>query len=144
LKFDNRREITQEQNGYYQTKPFLDKSHSTQFRLISSFGNGRYRVYSPISSTQCKGDAYLSLTRRMIVRLLRTGDCLSDTRLSFSLREISTILTGVGLKTSLNFISKQKNKPVIFNSIPLTLKTVECLRKLKVIFPLFDERLLIR
>ena len=144
LKFDNRREITQKQNGYHQTKPFYDKSHSTQFRLISSFGNGRYRIYSPISATHCKGDAYLSLTRRMIVRLLRTGDYLTDVKLSFSLREISMILSEIGLKTSLNFISKQKNKPVILNSIPLTPKTVECLRKLKVIFPFFEERLLIR
>jgi len=144
LKFDNRREITRELNGYHQTKPFYDKTHSTQFRLISSFGNGRYRTYSPISSTQCKGDAYLSLTRRMIVRLLRSGDYLSDTRLSFSRGEISKVLLEIGLKTSLNFISKQKNKPVILNSIPLTLKTLACLDKLKVIFPFFNERILLR
>lgn len=144
LKFDNRREIVHELDGYHQTKPFYDKSHSAQFRLISGFGNGRYRIYSPISSTQCKGDAYLSLTRRMVVRLLRVGDYLSDDRLSFSRLEISKLLSEIGLKTSLNFISKQKNKPVIFNSIPSTPKTLDCLRKLKVIFPSFNECLLIR
>jgi len=72
LRFDNRREITVEHNEYHQTKPYYHKNNSVQNRLISSLGSGRYRIYSPISSTQCKGDAYLDLTRRMLVRLLRT------------------------------------------------------------------------
>jgi len=72
LRFDNRREITIEKNGYHQTKPYLHKNNSVRDRLVSGFGIGRYRIYSPISSTHCKGDAYLDLTRRMIVRLLRT------------------------------------------------------------------------
>jgi len=71
LRFDNRREITVEKNGYHLTKPYLHKNNSVQNRLVSSLGSGRYRLYSPISSTQCKGDAYLDLTRRMLVRLLR-------------------------------------------------------------------------
>jgi len=72
LKFDNRREITVDCHGYHQTKPYLHKNNSIQNRHVSSFGTSRYRVYSPVSSTQCKGDAYLDLTRRMLVRLLRT------------------------------------------------------------------------
>jgi len=72
LRFDNRREITVAHNGYHQTKPYYHKNNSVQNRLISSLGSGRYRIYSPISSTHCKGDAYLDLVRRMLVRLLRT------------------------------------------------------------------------
>ena len=143
MRYDNRREITQECTGYHQTKPFKDKTHCVQSRLIAGFGGMRYRHYSPVSSSQLKGDAYLFLVRRMVVRLLRTDHFLvHNTPLSRT--EISLILKKIGLRTSLNFISKQKNLNVILNSIPSTPKTLECLKKLQVLFPSFDHNILIR
>ena len=145
LKYDNRREITVETNSYYETKPFTDRGICIQSRLISSFGSGRYRMYSPISASQCKGDAYLNLTRRMLVRLLRTDHVfLGVKHQDFSRMDICKILNEIGLKTTLNFISKQKDARIILNSIPATPKTLECLRKLHVVFPSFDPGILIR
>jgi len=144
LRYDNRREITNECTGYHQTNPFKDKSHSMQSRLIAGFGGMRYRIYSPVSSSHTRGDAYLNLTRRMVVRLLRTDNFLLDNNTHFSRLEISKILKKIGLNTSLNFISKQKNLCVILNSIPSTPKTLECLKKFHVLFPFFDYNMLIR
>jgi len=143
LRYDNRREITQECKGYHQTKPFNDKTHSVQSRLIAGFGGIRYRIYSPVSSCQTKGDAYLSLTRRMVVRLLRTDNFFIN-HPQLSRLEIALILKKIGLRSSLNFISKQKNLSVILNSIPPTPKTLECLKNLQVLFPSFDYNILIR
>ena len=139
LKFDNRREVTIEHETFSETKPFIHSANSIQARLISSFGSGRYRVYSPISSTQCKGDAYLSLTKRMLVRVLRNGCSVNLERC-----EIARIMKEIGLSCSLNFISKQKDRSVIFYSIPQTKKTMECLMKFTVVYPFFDVNLLIR
>jgi len=135
LKFDNRREIVEDHGTFCSTKPFVNSINSIQARLISSFGSGKYRVYSPISSTQCKGDAYLHLTRRMIVRLLR--DFLTRS-------EIRKIMKEIGLPCTLNFISKQKGRKVILNSVPMTEKTFECLKKLTLIYPEFKPEILIR
>jgi len=117
------------------TKPFENSITSIQARLISKLGSGKYRVYSPISSTQCKGDAYLHLTRRMVVRLLR--DFLKRS-------EIRKIMKEIGLPCTLNFISKQKGRKVILNSVPSTEKTLESLKKLTKIFPEFKPEILIR
>ena len=143
LRYDNRREITLDCKGYHQTKPFKDKTHSIQSRLIAGFGGNRYRVYSPVSSSQLKGDAYLNLTRRMVVRLLRTDSFLVS-HTAFTRKDIYLVLKKIGLRTSLNFISKQKNLSVILNSIPSTPKTIECLKNLQLLFPSFDCNALIR
>ena len=123
------------------TKPFIHSLNSTQNRMISSLGTGRYRKYSPISKTHCKGDAYLSLTRRMIVRLLRDEELI---QLKLTRLDIFKILKEIGLKCSLNFISKQKGKLPIYNSIPSTQKTLLYLKNLKVIFPNFNPCFLLR
>ena len=141
LKYDNRREITDCKGTYHETKPFIHCLNSTQNRMISGLGSGRYRKYSPISKTQCKGDAYLALTRRMIVRLLRDTEL---TNLKLNRLDILKILKEIGLNCSLNFISKQRGKPPIYNSIPSTQKTLVCLNKLKIIFPNFNPEILLR
>jgi len=141
LKFDNRREITECKGTYHITKPFIHNLNSSQNRLIASLGTGRYRKYSPISKTHCKGDAYLTLTRRMIVRVLRDPVLI---QLELKRMDISIIMKEIGLKCSLNFISKQKGKVPIYNSIPSTEKTLVCLRKLKLIFPFFKTEILLR
>jgi len=132
LKFDNRREVTVEHETYSETKPFISCTSSKQARLISSFGSGRFRIYSPISSTQCRGDAYLYLTRRMLVRVIKN-------EFPFLKRcEVALIMKDLGLPCTLNFISKQKERKPIFNSIPHTQKTLEILKKFKVKFPGFN------
>jgi len=131
------------QGTYHKTKPHLDKNSSLLTRKISSFGASRYSLYSPVSSTQCKGDAYLSLTKRMLVRLLKNDCCLLGLT-QVSRLEIQKILKELGLKCTLNFISKQQDKKFIFNSIPTTQKTLEVLEKWSVMFPSFDKRILIR
>jgi len=141
LKFDNRREITECKGTYHITKPFIHCLNSSQNRLIASLGGGRYRKYSPISKTHCKGDAYLTLTRRMIVRLLRDEELI---HVKLNRLDIFKVLKNIGLKGSLNFISKQKGKKPIFNSIPSTEKTLVCLKKLNVLFPNLDPRILLR
>jgi len=146
LKFDNRREITVDCNGYHQTKPYLHKNNSIQNRHVSTFGTSRYRVYSPVSSTQCKGDAYLDLTRRMLVRLLRTDwKLLNEPGFhQLSRIEIQKLLKKTGLVCSKNFISKQKGLHVIFNSIPTTPKTKKVLENFSVIFSNFNVKTLVR
>jgi len=139
LKFDNRREVTIEHETFSETKPFIHSTNSNQARLISSFGSGRFRVYSPISSTQCKGDAYLFLTKRMLVRVLRTDNSLGLKRF-----EIARIMKEIGLPCSLNFISKQKDRCIIHNSIPQTEKTLKILKKFSVAYPFIDINGLIR
>lgn len=143
LKYDNRREITENMGTYHVTKPYLEKSSSVLARKISGFGTSRYSVYSPVSSTQCKGDAYLHLTRRMLVRILK-NDCGLLNINKISRLEIQRILKQVGLRCTLNFISKQQNKKFIFNSIPHTPKTIKVLEKFMVVFPSFDKRILLR
>ena len=141
LKYDNRREITDCKGTFHITKPFVHCLNSSQNRLIASLGAGRYRKYSPISKTHCKGDAYLSLTRRMITRLLRDQDLI---QIKLTRLDILRVLKEIGLKSSLNFISKQKGKLLIYNSIPSTEKTLVCLRKLNVLFPNLNPELLLR
>jgi len=143
LKFDNRREIDQQYDFYHTTKPYLNKNSSDLARKISGLGNSRYSLYSPVSSTQCKGDAYLSLTRRMLVRLLK-NDSLMIGLEKVSRLEIQKILKELGLKCTLNFISKQQDKKLIFNSIPPTNKTLEILEKFEIVFPSFEKRMLLR
>ena len=143
LKFDNRREIVEDHGTYCTTKPFVHSFNSVQARLISSFGSGKYRVYSPISSTQCKGDAYLTLTRRMLVRILR-DDLSQNLKLNLNRSEIARVMGEIGLSCSLNFISKQKDRKVIYNSIPPTEKTLVVLEKFNRVFPSFDKNLFLR
>jgi len=143
LRFDNRREIVEDHGTYCTTKPFVHSNNSIQARLISKFGSGKYRSYSPISSTQCKGDAYLTLTRRMLVRFLR-DDLTQNLKLNLTRSEIARIMKEIGLSCSLNFISKQKNRKVIYNSIPPTEKTLIVLEKFNLLFPSFDKNLLLR
>jgi len=143
LKFDNRREIDNHFDSYHTTKPHLEKSSSLLARKISGFGTSRYSMYSPVSSTQCKGDAYLSLTRRMLVRLLK-NDCTLLGLKKVTRLEIQKILKELGLKCTLNFISKQQDKKFIFNSIPHTNKTIVILENFTVVFPTFDKRILLR
>jgi len=143
LKYDNRREIDGVIETYHTTKPYLDKNSSILARKISSFGSARYSIYSPVSSTQCKGDAYLSLTRRMLVRLLK-NDCGILGLKKVSRSNIQKILNQIGLRCTLNFISKQQDKKFIYNSIPTTHKTLTILEKFVVVFPLFEKRILLR
>lgn len=143
LSFDNRREITKNHGSYHETKPFLHAQNSILYRKIAGLGSGRYRLYSPISSTQCKGDAYLALTKRMIVRLLRENPSYLKSQ-SLSRLEIQKITKEIGLPCTLNFISKQKEKPFIFNSIPSTEKTKAILKNLSVVFPSLDISILLR
>jgi len=140
LKFDNRREITIEKNGYFETKPYKNTISASQNRLIAGLGTRRFRLYNPVSSNQLSGDAYLNLTRRMIVRILRNG----QTGYSFSRLEVFTLMKQLGLPCTKNFISKQKDLFFIYNSIPKTEKTLDILRKFSVIFPHFDINALLR
>jgi len=143
LKFDNRREISALVENYHTTKPYLEKSSSILARKISGFGSSRYSLYSPVSSTQCKGDAYLSLLRRMLVRLLKNDSEFLGIK-QLSRLEIQKILKELGLSCTLNFISKQQNKKFIYNSIPHTHKTLVILEKFMVVFPSFDKRIFLR
>lgn len=143
LKFDNRREISKKEGTYHTTKPYLEKTSSVLARKISGFGSARYSLYSPVSSTQCKGDAYLTLTRRMLVRLLKNDSKMIGLE-KVSRLEIQKILKELGLRCTLNFISKQQDKKFIFNSIPSTQKTIKVLESFTVVFPTFDKRIFLR
>jgi len=143
LKFDNRRVVVASGREYHETRPYLEKTSCIQARLISSFGTSRYSVYSPISSTQCKGDAYLSLTRRMLVRLLKNDSKLLET-VEVTRVDIQKILKNIGLTCTLNFISKQKDKKFIYNSIPITQKTLKVLEDFTLVFPSFEKSMLLR
>jgi len=136
LKFDNRREITHQENNYFHTKPFVHMQNSMQARLIASFGSNRFRIYSPISNSHCRGDAYLSLSRRTIVRFLRIQD--------FSRGEIYNIMKQISLPCTKNFISKQKGLDPILNSLPNTQKIKTILENLSVLFPQFKPNLFLR
>ena len=142
LKFDNRRIVLESENEYHETRPYQEKTSCIQSRLISNFGSARYSLYSPISSTQCKGDAYLSLLRRMLVRLLKNDSVLTGVVLTRT--DIQKILKSVGLSCTLNFISKQKDKKFIYNSIPATQKTLKVLELFTIVFPSFEKRMLLR
>ena len=143
LKFDNRRVVIPSEQDYHDTKPHLEKTVCVQSRLISGFGTARYSMYSPVSSSQCKGDAYLSLTRRMLVRLLKNDSSLIGVT-KVTRIDIQKILKNIGLSCTLNFISKQRNKKFIYNSIPITQKTLSVLEKFSVVFPTFEKRILLR
>jgi len=142
LKFDNRRIVLESEKEYHETRPYQEKTSCIQARLISNFGSARYSLYSPISSTQCKGDAYLSLLRRMLVRLLKNDSGLIGAVLTRG--DIQKILKSIGLSCTLNFISKQKDKKFIYNSIPATLKTLKVLESFTLVFPSFEKRMLLR
>jgi len=75
----------------------------------------------------------------MLVRVLRTSHPLKLKRF-----EIARIMKKIGLPCSLNFISKQKDRCVIHNSIPQTEKTLEILKKFSVAYPFYDINILIR
>lgn len=128
---------------YHETRPYLEKTSCIQARLISGFGTARYSMYSPISSTQCKGDAYLSLLRRMLVRLLKNDSRILGVE-KVTRIEIQKILKNVGLTCTLNFISKQQDKKFIYNSIPTTPKTLQILEDFSIVFPSFEKSILIR
>jgi len=136
LKFDNRREITLQENSYFQTKPFVHMQNSMQARLIASLGSIRFRLYSPISNSHCKGDAYLGLSRRTLVRFLRLQ--------GLSRGEIYNVMKQITLPCTKNFISKQKGLYPILNSLPNTQKIKTILENLSVLFPQFKPNLFLR
>jgi len=136
LKYDNRREITYQENSYFQTKPFVHMQNSMQARLIASFGSIRFRVYSPISNSHCRGDAYLGLSRRTLVRFLRIQ--------GFNRGEVFNVMKQISLPCTKNFISKQKGLYPILNSLPNTQKIKNVLENLSVLFPQFKPNLFLR
>jgi len=107
------------------------------FRGISTLGTKK-------TVGKSVGDAYVSLTKRMLVRI-----CLSDP-LSFGVKENLTrgevlkIMKVIGVNTLPNFLSKQKGLLPHYNSLPATKKVMGILLKFKCIFPDFPVDLIVR
>ena len=137
MRYDNRREIIHG-DGYHSSKPFDSIQKCLFFRNLSLLGTKKNVVGKVL------GDAYVSLTKRMLVRI-----CLSDP-LTFGVKEnltrgeILKIMKVIGVKTLPNFLSKQKGLSPQQNSLPSTKKVMEVLQKFKCIFPDFPVDLLLR
>jgi len=90
------------------------------------------------------GDAYVTLTKRMLVRICLTKPLPYGVKENLTRSEVLKIMSAVGVKTLPNFLSKQKGLLPQQNSLPSTKKVMEILLKFKCIFPDFPIELLIR
>ena len=90
------------------------------------------------------GDAYVSLTKRMLVRICLTEPLPFGVKENLTRSEVLKIMSVLGVKTLPNFLSKQKGLLPQRNSLPPTKKVMEILLKFKCVFPDFPIEHLIR
>jgi len=140
LRYDHRREIIPGGEGYHRSKPYKNKKECSFYRdLADLLTKSKSR-----STGTLKGDAYLCLLKRMLVRI-----CMNDP-LSFGVKEkltrieIIRIMGAVGLKTLPNFLSKQRDLYPLYHSVPASPSVLKVMEKFKCIFPDFPEELLLR
>jgi len=133
LRYDNRRSLIKTGESYYLSKPYKTITECSYHRNLSKVLN--YPKYESVGNL--KGDAYLSLTKRMLVRICLNKALEYGIQEKLPRGEIQKILSLVGLKVLPNFFSKQRKLDPIPFSLPRTQKIIEILQKFKCIFPDF-------
>jgi len=140
LRYDHRREIIPSSDGYHKSKPFKDKKECGFYRdLADLFSKSKIKATGSL-----KGDAYLCLLKRMLVRICMNDPLTFGVNENLSRVEILRIMNSVGLKTLPNFLSKQKALFPIYHSVPASPSVLKVLEKFKCVFPDFPEELLLR
>lgn len=137
LRYDNRREIIRG-DGYHSSRPFDSIQKCLFFRGISVLS------IKNKSLGKVSGDAYVSLTKRMLVRICLSDPLTYGVKENLTRGEILKIMRVIGVKTLPGFLSKQKGLPAHQNSLPSTKKVMDILLKFKCIFPDFPVELLLR
>lgn len=139
LRYDNRRLLQKTGESYYLSKPYKTLNECSYHRNLSKVLN--YPKYESVGSL--RGDAYVSLTKRMLIRICLNKALEYGVQEKLPRDEIQKILGVVGLKVLPNFFSKQRKLDPIPHSLPRTQKVLEILQKFKCIFPDFPiERIL--
>jgi len=140
LRYDHRREIIPGDEGYHKSKPFSNKKECSFYRdLADLLSKSRLKATGTL-----KGDAYLSLLKRMLVRICMNDPLTFGVKEELSRIEIIRLMKVVGLKTLPNFLSKQKDFLPIYHSVPASPAVLKVLEKFKCVFPDFPEELILR
>jgi hypothetical protein len=140
LLFDNRREIIEEpdfnkQDTYFKTKPFKDVLTCKLAREIGGLHKNKFSTLDHINTNTGNKDSFKKICVRMIIRLLyQRPDILGLNSLSIDRKTCQEILQMLKIQVSLNYISQQKSKSFISNSVPSVEATRDLLNKLKEIF----------
>jgi len=142
LRYDHRREIVKNsvKNSYHFSKPYRNLQECKMYRELAEMINKP--KHNSIGSL--KGDAYLSILKRMLVRICMTDPLTFGVKENLSRVEIIRLMNTLGLKTLPNFLSKQRGLKPIYNSIPPSPQVLSKLIKFKQIFTDFPIELLIR
>ena len=144
LKYDNRRLIKGYKDGFYSSIPHVNVNSCRLARSISSLSSNRYNKYYPLNLVKSDGRTYLSLTKRMLVRVLLNSSSFLKTDRSFERSEIVEIMGALGVKCLKDYVSKQRHAYPIPKSLPATDEIRSILKRFKDLFPSFDINYLLR
>jgi len=144
LKYDNRRLIKDCFDGFYSSIPHVNVDSCRLARSISSLSSNRYNKYYPLNLVKSDGRTYLSLTKRMLVRVLLNSPSVLKIDRSFDRSEIVEIMGLLGIKCLKDYVSKQRLAYPIPKSLPATDEIRSILEKFKGLFPSFDIYYLLR
>jgi len=144
LKYDNRRLIKDCIEGFYSSIPHVNVNSCRLARSISSLSGNRYNKYYPLNLVKSDGRTYLSLTKRMLVRVLLNSSSILKIDRSFERSEIVEIMGMLGMKCLKDYVSKQRLTYPIPRSLPATDEIRSILIKFKNLFPSFDINYLLR
>ena len=144
LKYDNRRLIKDNLGVFYSSVPHVNVNSCRLARSISSLSSNRYNKYYPLNLVRSDGRTYLSLTKRMLVRVLLNSSSFLKTDRPFERSEIVEIMGKLGIKCLKDYVSKQRLTYPIPRSLPGTDEIRSILEKFKKLFPSFDINFLLR
>lgn len=148
LVYDNRREVIEpsDPKTFFHTKPFLNKIQCQVHRKLSKLHKHKYSERDFIKSSNSNKTSFEKICIRMIIRILfQRPDVLGiDVDLKMTRSLCQQILNSIQISVTLNYISREKSKPFILNSVPTVEKTLLVLSNLAIKFPSLNRDMILR
>ena len=127
--------------GYKISRPYYSIVDCLRNRKLSSLGNKKFNTHYPSNAlVNDKKGGYVTLTKRMLVRaLLQHPEWFGLSKDIITRQFIVQLLSEIGIKCLVGYVSKQKDAPFIENTLPGTTKVFELLDRLTVKLPEFTK-----
>ena len=138
---DSQLDCSEDLTSYRISRPYYSIIDCQRNRKLSSLGNKRFNSYYPSNTiTNDKNGGYVSLTKRMLVRaLLQYPEWFGLSKDIITRQFIVQLLSEIGIKCLVGFVSKQKDAPFIENTLPGTKKVLDLLDRLTSKLPEFAK-----
>lgn len=139
LAYDNRRSIieTNQYKTFFRTRPFNSLEQCQLARKISTLDKNKFSFLDHIKSDLINKTPFIKICIRMVIRALFQRNDILGLPITPKMNRIMcfNILQDLKVNVTLNYISQQKAKPFIPNSIPIVPDTTALINKLKEKFP---------